>query len=485
MAKNIKRFVIWICSHFVRSEIEQIVKLLTDALNNKDPDFKIKNNFKEQHPNYRNFYVDPLAPLPYNPEDENKLQLNYKELLIEYKNKHGKSLSPVKQRSDSPLVPKEIICPFCNAPHKYIYYNNGKRKSQLKCKVCGNTFRIDGKYRESKTEYYCPYCHYALFKWKQRDKVTIYKCCNDDCPHRIRALSRLNAAERFLAIIKSSQFKLCYQYRVYHFTLTELKHSAPCKPKVDLNRIYNPQSILGLILTFYISFAISARKTALLLRWVFQINISYQTVLNYAEVAAYYCHSFNLKNKGAADPIQAGDETYIKIKGKHNYVWFFIGSQNRAITSYHVSDNRGEQPAITAMLEAKRTIPSDQQTTFITDGNPSYPAGIHYLNSLSEKVPDIEHHKVIGLQNLDEESEEYRPYKQIIERLNRTYKYHIKPSNGFNVFNGAMAVTALFVTFYNFLRPHMTLNYKVPVHLNELDDIPTIQARWAKILSLA
>ncbi|NUO07638.1 MAG: transposase [Candidatus Brocadia sp.] len=132
--------------------------------------------------------------------------------------------------------------------------------------------------------------------------------------------------------------------------------------------------------------------------------------------------------------------------------------------------------------------PPEQEITLVTDGNPSYPSGIHFLNSLRTQNnyhSSIQHHKVIGLQNLDKESEEFRPFKQLIERLNRTYKHHVKPANGFNSYNGAVSLTTLFVTHYNFLRPHMALGYKTPVPLPELDSISTIQGKWLKILSLA
>jgi len=92
---------------------------------------------------------------------------------------------------------------------------------------------------------------------------------------------------------------------------------------------------------------------------------------------------------------------------------------------------------------------------------------------------------VIGLQNNDEISEKYRPYKQMIERLNRTYKYHIQAQNGFACINGAIAKLVLFVTHYNFLRPHKALNYKTPIHLPELDGFDLIQNKWVKIISLA
>jgi transposase-like protein len=406
--------------------------------------------------------------------------------LAEYHAQYGKPLSPVKHHSNSLKVPVQTICPLCNAPHLYLYFNDGKKRTQVLCKVCNTLFQLNKRFsRNDKTKYYCPYCHHALFQWKHRKEVTIYKCCNDNCHHRIQALKKLNPAERLVRKKLGSQFKLCYHYREYHYHPGELQHSAPAKPKVDLSKIYNSADILGLVLAFYISFAISARKTAFILKSVFNINVSYQTVLNYAEAAAFHCHRFNIQNKGPIDDISAGDETYIKVLGKHNYVFFFISSKNLKITAYHVSDNRDTQPAVTSINEAIRTAKPDQKITLITDGNPSYPAGIHFINSQSNNSPDIKHHKVIGLQNLDKESEEFRPFKQLIERLNRTFKHHVRPACGFNSFNGAVSLATLFVTHYNFLRPHMSLNYKSPVQLPQLRSVSTIQGKWAKILSLA
>jgi hypothetical protein len=59
---KIARFVVWICSKFTRVEIEQIINGLLDVLNNRNTEVKPKDDFKEKHPNYRNFFVDPLPP---------------------------------------------------------------------------------------------------------------------------------------------------------------------------------------------------------------------------------------------------------------------------------------------------------------------------------------------------------------------------------------------------------------------------------------
>ena len=156
------------------------------------------------------------------------------------------------------------------------------------------------------------------------------------------------------------------------------------KPIVDITKIHNSQNVLGLIMTFYVSFATSARKTALILRSVFNISVSYQTVLNYAEAAAHYCHQFNLKYKGPVASRQAGDEAYIKVAGKVNFTFFFISPKRHKITAYHVADSRETLPAVIAMNEALRTAQPNQKFTIITDGNPSYPAGVLFLNQLYE-----------------------------------------------------------------------------------------------------
>ncbi len=241
---------------------------------------------------------------------------------------------------------------------------------------------------------------------------------------------------------------------------------------------------LCLALTFHISLGISARQTAFILNNVFQLQTSYQTILNYTQYAAPYCHSFNTKFKGPVESTQAGDETYIKIKGKHAYTYFFITPTRRSITTYHIDDSRDTLPATIAMNEAISTIPDNQTPTLITDGNPSYPSGIHFLNE-SRENKKIVHKKVVGLQNLDSESTKLRPFKQLIERLNRTYKFHTRAANGFNSKYGAIALTTLFVTYYNFFRPHASLNYKSPIPRDDLVALPTLQGKWAHILNTA
>lgn len=60
---RVSRFVIWICSKFNREQIKRIIKDLQEILANRNPEVKPKDDFKEKHPNYREFSVDPNPPL--------------------------------------------------------------------------------------------------------------------------------------------------------------------------------------------------------------------------------------------------------------------------------------------------------------------------------------------------------------------------------------------------------------------------------------
>jgi len=43
----------------------------------------------------------------------------------------------------------------------------------------------------------------------------------------------------------------------------------------------------------------------------------------------------------------------------------------------------------------------------------------------------------------------------------------------------------LFVAYFNFLRPHASLEYQVPVVIPDLENMPHMPARWTKLIEMA
>lgn len=180
------------------------------------------------------------------------------------------------------------------------------------------------------------------------------------------------------------------------------------------------------------------------------------------------------------------DETYIKVRGVKGYVWFIIDAVKRTILGYQVSDNRGVGPCILAMRMAFRNFKErlPEGFKFIADGYSAYPlASQQFFIKYGEKFKfDIT--QVIGLTNDDEVSEEFRPYKQIVERLNRTFKASYRVKCGYDNFEGANYSLALWVAYYNFLRPHSIKNYGVLNKVDILDTADTMPDKWLLLIYL-
>jgi len=60
---RIQRLIVWICKRFNREQILNIIDELVKVLDNKNPELQPKDEFKSKHPKYRDFRIDPLAPL--------------------------------------------------------------------------------------------------------------------------------------------------------------------------------------------------------------------------------------------------------------------------------------------------------------------------------------------------------------------------------------------------------------------------------------
>ena len=98
---------------------------------------------------------------------------------------------------------------------------------------------------------------------------------------------------------------------------------------------------------------------------------------------------------------------------------------------------------------------------------------------------DFDVTQVIGLTNEDPVSTEYRWLKQIIERLNRTFKFSYKVTNGYGSDDGSNTHLVLFVAYYNFLRPH-SYSYWEPLNkIPELEKAELMPAKWQVLIELS
>ena len=407
----------------------------------------------------------------------------YKDFISYIKWRYGYVITPVKRRSICD-IPDDFVCPYCNAPKDYLYKNNGSH-NQVLCKVCGRTTYSDARDFSDKIILRCPHCSHALAHKKDRKHFIIHKCVNPKCSyylHNLKKVDKKHINEPF----GKNKYKLHYIYREFTVDFFKMDISSLPKNSSSLKFTKHSSYIMSLCLTIHVNLGLSLRKTAQALKDLYNINISHQQVANYARTAALVIKPFVDNYDYEPSNTMTADETYIKVRGVKGYVWFIMDAVKRSILGYQVSDNRGVGPCILAMRMALRNFKEKlpEKFRFIADGYSAYPLAAQQFFMKYGESFKFNITQVIGLTNDDVVSKEFRPYKQIIERLNRTFKASYRVKCGYDNFDGANYNLALWVAYYNFLRPHSINNFRVLNSIEMLESADTMPDKWILLIYL-
>ena len=436
--------------------------------------------FDDSHsPKYQKFKIDKLPKII-----SFKQEWNQTDLIAYYKKRYNKIIKPVFRHRECD-VPTGCTCPQCKAPYHYLMWNDGKKKSQLLCKVCQSLFSTASEGRFSKIYVLrCPHCNNALVHKKDRKHFIVHKCVNTMCPYYLKNLKKVSKKDLDEDYGKN-KYKLHYIYREFNINFFKIDIKSLPKNASSLKFSKFDKNVMGLCLTYKINLGLSLRKTAQALNDIHGISISHQQVANYCKTAAICIKPFTDNYDYRSGKVFTADETYIKVKGIRGYIWFIMDALKRSIIGYRISCERDVGSCILAMIMAFahfKKLPEGFR--FIADGYSAYVlAAQQFLREFGDNFKfDIT--QVIGLTNDDAVSAKFRPYKQMIERLNRTYKASYRPTNGFNNIDGANYDLALWVTYYNFLRPHKYNRYKVLNEIEDLKYISNMPGKWQMLISL-
>ena len=394
--------------------------------------------FDDSHsPKYQKFKIDELPLIT-----DFRQDWSFKDLIPYYEKRYGKKILPIRRRSSCDI--SDSCCrPRCDAPKPFLYKNNGSKR-QLLCKVCDSHFSPDES-RFSSIKLRCPHCGNTLVPKKNRKYFVIHKCVNSKCPYYLHNLKKVDKQDLKQDYGKN-KYKLHYIYREFQVYFFRMDLNSLPKNASSLKFSKHNQHVMSLCLTYRINLGLSLRKTAQALKDIHGIAISHQQVANYCKTASICVKPFVDHYDYAAGKVFTADETYIKVRGIKTYIWFIMDAAKCSIIGYQVSDNRGVGPCILAMRMAFRHLKElSENFKFIADGYSAYPLAAQqffheYGNTFKFNIT-----QVIGLTNEDEVSKEFRPYKQMIERLNRTYKASYRKINGFDTLHGADYDLALWV----------------------------------------
>jgi transposase-like protein len=424
-------------------------------------------------PEYQKFKTDRLPVIIKFEKQDHEFLLAY------YLWRYGKPLKPINRRNGRD-IPEDIVCPRCNATHQYIYDNNAG-KGEYQCKVCGQCF-VNGIKATNPLILACPYCGKTLQPKKERMHFTVHKCVNMRCSYYLANLKKL---PNELPTEDRGKYKLHYIYREFRFDFFSMDMDSLPLNASSLKFTKNNAHILGLCLTYHVNLSLSLRKTAQALKDIHNISISHTMVANYAHTAAAVIKPFVDHYPYKRSDTFIGDETYIKVRGVKAFVWFVMDAVSRSVIGYRVSDNRAVGSCILAMRMAFGKLKELPKTfKFIADGYSAYPLAAQQFELREDDPFHFDNTPVIGITNDDAVSKQFRPFKQLIERLNRTFKASYRVTCGYDNDDGADYAVSLWVAYYNFLRPHKINAGRALNQVTELIAADNMPAKWQVLLLL-
>ncbi len=200
--------------------------------------------FDDSHsPKYQKFKIDELPRLISYEQD-----WKWNELIPYYEKRYGKTIKPMFRRTECD-IPDDCTCPTCNAPKPYLSWNDGKKKHQIRCKVCLNLHSPSEDNRFSKSnKLRCPHCSNILVPKKNRKYFVIHKCTNPKCPYYLHNLNKVNKKD-LAEDYGKNKYKLHYIYREFQIDFFKMDLNSLPKNASSLKFSKFDQNVLGLCLS--------------------------------------------------------------------------------------------------------------------------------------------------------------------------------------------------------------------------------------------
>ncbi len=190
----------------------------------------------------------------------------------------------------------------------------------------------------------------------------------------------------------------------------------------------------------------------------------YRWVIRFSKQAAESTNKY-IPNVGN---VWVADETMLKIGGKKIWLYDIIDEKTRFLLATHMALSRRIVDAETLMKKAMERAGGQIPRFVLTDHNNSYPDGIEF--AFENRVRHIPVKGITAEVNTN-----------LIERFHSTLKSREKVARGLKKPQSAKRILEGWLVFYNFFRPHESLNDKTPA---EVGGINSDVKNWLDVVYL-
>ena len=328
-------------------------------------------------------------------------------------------------------------CPKCN--NSYSFYRYGKDNlgfQKYQCRKCLHQFAPDRPKSESQYPK-CPVCQKASFLHHDYKHYSNFRCGDKRCNHSFFVPKHTSIEPASISVLFG---------------------------KTDFKRMRYPVHLIITALSMFYLGKNSFRNIALILRVAFNIKVSHTTISNWCKNFAPLFNNYSLQlipGLNFDSDEWHTDETVVKINGVKHYIWFIIDSETRFILGYHLSPHRDSPQAFSLMNSVKSL---GKPGSIVSDRYSAYKVPVKSI------FDDTNH---IRVESFNDDIS-----NNIIESFHHQFKAWYRTKQGFNSFTSANNLISMFVFFFNFVRPHSSLDGLTPAQVAGLKLSPREKRRF-------
>lgn len=341
-----------------------------------------------------------------------------------------------------------------------------------------------------------------------RKGVHVWTCNCPDCFYRGVECKHINAVKFWMKLkgILETEVKEKLTFKPKHdddvkcpyCSSTELKKKGTRKNKQGVKQLYlcksckkkfsiddgfknmkNNQKIITLSLDLYFK-GVSQNSITDHLRQFYDVEVNQSTVSRwirkYMEIISDYARTLTPDVSG----MWAIDEMMLKCNGEWNWLWNLMDTDTRFLITSMISQGRTRdvETARLPMREAREAT-GKCPDVIISDGLNAYKEAVktEFKKNNGQNLKATVHVREIAITNSERNNNK-------IERLHGTMRQRNKVQRGLKHVEPSKVFVDGFKTYYNFIRPHMSLNGKTPAEMAGID-LELDGNKWAEIIKLS
>jgi len=234
----------------------------------------------------------------------------------------------------------------------------------------------------------------------------------------------------------------------------------------DFERYKGNSKTTSLILDLYFK-GISLRGIKDHLKQFYSISLHHSNILRRIQKFSVVIEEYVRTLKPEVAEIWNHDEMRIRADGKWLWLWNTMDNETKFLIMTQVSFNAMSKDSRRFFKSVKEQAKGEPKY-FLTDGR-------HVLtSSIAKEMPSANHVRLTSLTDK-------RQNNQNIERLNGTVRDRIRPMRGFGNGETAEIMTNAFRNYYNFIKPHHSLNGSTPAQKAGIG-VENSENKWDELL---